>query len=255
MKKTESNGLTSLISMLSILFAFVAVCVICVAILVRVGVMNVDWLAPASFTEENPSPTMPSESGISGEISELTLDETSFRRVLSELPFFDNFYAKIYATYIGSGPDGIFKIESYDVYRSGDKYKIITYDNHMTKIKTLVCDGEQVMIKNETSGSEMIYPVSDEFDFYSEAPMPDFSIFKNENYVIDRYFISGEEYVFVCTFPDMRITDEVRVSAETGAVTSFKSSMDGKQFYNYELYSFDTDRTFADGEFLIPTSE
>lgn len=251
MKKTESNGLTSLVSMLSILFAFVAVCVICVAVLVRVGVMNVDWLAPASTTDEKQTPTTPSESGISGELGELTLDETSIRRVLSELPFFDNFYAKIYATYIGSGPDGIFKIESYDVYKSGGKYKIITYDNHMSKIKTEICDGTRVLIRDETNGSERLFPVGDEFSFYSVAPMPDFSAFKTERYDIDRYFISGDEYVFVCSFPDMKITDEVRVNALTGAVTSFKSTMNGRQFYTYELFTFDTDRTFDAGEFSV----
>lgn len=252
MKKTESNGLTSLISMLSILFAFVLVCVICVSVLVRLGVMNVDWLAPSSSSDDKPSPTAQSEREISGEMSEVILDETSIRRVLSELPFYDRFYAKIYATYIGSdGPGGIFKIESYDVYRDGGKYKIITYNNHMAKIRTLICDGENVLIRDETSGTGRTFPVSDGFTFYSDAPMPDFSVFKNERYVIDRYYISGNEYVFVCTFPDMNITDEVRVSVDTGAVTMFKSTIGGRQFYSYELFTFDTNRTFDAGEFSI----
>lgn len=252
MKKTEPNGLTSLISMLSILFAFVLVCVICVAVLVRVGVMNVDWLAPASSDDEKPSPTAQSEREMSGDINEIVLDETSIRRVLSELPFYDNFYAKIYATYIGSdGPGGIFKIESYDVYRDGGKYKIITYNNHMAKIRTLICDGENVLIKDETSGISRTFSVSDGFSFYSEAPMPDFSVFKNERYDIDRYFISGDEYVFVCTFPDMNITDEVRVSVVTGAVTVFKSTIDGRQFYSYELFTFEQNRVFSADEFMI----
>lgn len=252
MKKTESNGFTSLISMLSILLAFVVVCVICVAVLVRLGVMNVDWLAPVSSSDDKPSQTLPSEREMSGEISEIVLDETSVRRVLSELPFYDNFYAKIYATYIGSdGPGGIFKIESYDVYRDGAKYKIITYNNHMQKIRTLICDGENVLIKDETTGDSRAFPVSDGFTFYSEAPMPDFSVFKNGRYDVDRYFISGDEYVFICTFPDMKITDEVRVSIETGAVTLFKSTIDGRQFYNYELFTFDQGRAFDASEFAI----
>ena len=252
MKKTESNGLTSLISMLSILFAFVLVCVICVAVLVRLGVMNVDWLTPVSSSDGKPTPTMQNESGVSGNVSEVVLDETSIRRVLSELPFYDDFYAKIYATYIGSdGPNGIFKIESYDVYRDGGKYKIITYDNHMEKVRTLICDGENVLIRDETSGAVRTFPVSDGSTFYSEAPMPDFSVFKNERYDIDRYFISGDEYVFVCTFPDMNITDEVRVSIGTGAVTMFKSTIGGRQFYSYELFTFEPNRAFDAGEFSI----
>lgn len=246
MKKTESNGFTSLISMLSILFAFVAVCVICVVILVNVGVMNVDWLAPASSSDDKPSTAAPDESGFSGYFGEVTLDESSIRFVLDKLPFFDNFHAKIYATYIGSGDsDMIFKIESYDVYRDGEKYKIITYDNHMSGTRTLVCDGKNVMIEDFVTNTVGSFPVSDGFDFYSEAPMPDFSIFKSGKYSVDRYFISGDEYVITCTFPDMNITDEVRVSAETGAVTSFKSSIDGRQFYEYTLYTFEKDITFG----------
>ena len=251
MKKTESTGFTSLVSMLSILFAFVIVCALCVTLLVSLGVMNVDWLAPTRATEGQKTPSSPSGIGVSGELGGVTLDETTVRRVLSELPFFDNFYAKIYATYIGSGPDGIFKTEAYDVYRSGDKYKIITYDSHMNKTRTLICDGVQVLIKNETNGTSNTFPVGDEFSFSAEAPIPDFSVFKTEKYEIERYYLANDEYIFVCTFSEMKITDEVRISVDTGAVTMFKSLQDGREFYDYTLFEFDTDHVFAAGEFDI----
>lgn len=249
MKKTESTGFTSLVSMLSILFAFVIVCALCVTLLVRLGVMNIDWLSPASSTGEPLTPTAQSESGVSGEIGEVTLDETSVRRVLSELPFFDNFYAKIYATYIGSGPDGIFRTEAYDVYRSGDKYKIVSYDN--SSRKTIVCDGKQVMIRDEIEGIENVFPVTDDYSFSAQSPIPDFSIFKSGRYEVDKYYISGSDYVFYCTFSDLGITDEVRVSADSGIVTLFRSNKDGKLFYDYSLFTFETDRTFDEGEFSI----
>lgn len=251
MKKTESTGFTSLVSMLSILFAFVIVCALCVTLLVKLGVMNVDWLTPARATEGQKSQTTPSDGGVSGELGEITLDETTVRRVLSELPFFDTFYAKIYATYIGNGPDGIFKTEAYDVYRRGDKYKIVTYDSHMNKIRTLICDGKQVLVKDETNGDASTFPVSDAFSFAAEAPIPDFSIFKTKKYEVEKYYLAGEEYVFVCTLTEMNITDEVRVAAETGVVTMFKSSQNGREFYDYTLYTFDTDYSFAVGEFDI----
>ena len=49
----------------------------------------------------------------------------------------------------------------------------------------------------------------------------------------------------------MKITDEVRISVDTGAVTMFKSLQDGREFYDYTLFEFDTDHVFAADEFDI----
>lgn len=252
MKTREHSGAKPLISVLSIFLAFVLVCAAVIAVLVGAGVMNVDWIRGGKSPESGTSETS-DNAGLSGEFHEITLEDGGMSVVLRELPFYDNFYVKIYATYVGNygidGTGGKYKLEAYDVYRSGDKYKILTYNNNMKLVKTLVCDGEKVVIRDETTSESAEYSASGAYSFSSVAPIPDFSVFESGKYEISSYELSDGEYILKCGLPDMKTADEIHISADTGIVTFFRTEYEGRQYYDYFVSTFDTGYVFSASDF------
>ena len=253
MNKNKTGGVLSLLSVLSILAAFVVVCTVVIAILVSAGVMNVSWIGAENSDRSG-------ESEKAGEMIIRTSEETeindvAMRAILSDIPFSDTFYARFFTTYIGrygvDGVGGIFKIEAYDVYRSGDKYKIITYNNFMQPQKTVVCDGDRVRITDETSGTYADYDMSDTFTFALVSPMPDFSVFETGEYEITDVSYSEGEYEIVCRHTQANTTDTVRISEETGTLTYFKTDFNGERMSEYTLFNYDTSYVFSASDFKI----
>ena len=253
MSKDKNSGALSLISVLSILAALIAVCAVVIGILVSTGVMNVSWL------KVDPSTRSSSSSG-EGDVvirgyEEAGLDEAAVRSVLGNVPFSDTFYSRFFTTYIGrygvEGVGGIFKIEAYDVYRSKDKYKIITYNNFMQPQRTVVCDGERVRVSDEVTGNYADYELSDAFSFSAVCPMPDFSVFLTGKYEITDFYIVDGEYNITCRHTDADTTDEVHISSDSGALTYFRTDFGGQRMSEYTLFNYDTSYEFADDEFNV----
>ena len=255
MKKIEKSSVLSLVSMLSIFFAFILVCVLCIFCLSRLDVIDIDWLFGTDDQEFSPNITSSSGNGVFGDRSELTLNENDLRRILSEVPFVDNYSMRIYATYIGSygvdGKGGNYKIEAYDVYKSGEKYKIQTYNYRMQPIKTVVCDGVSVSLYDIETDIEKLFPVSEYLSFSLQSPMPDFSVFQTEKYRIKSCELDGGEYAFVCEFYDMGIVDNIRIDAKSGVVTYFTSVIGGKTIFEYTVNKFEMGVEFSPEEFAI----
>lgn len=253
MSKEKNGGVLSLLSVLSILAAFIAVCFVVIWILVSAGVMNVSWIS-AERTQK-PEQSENGEGMIIRGVTDTELDENSMRAVLSNIPFSDRFYSRFFTTYFGrygeDGVGGIFKIEAYDVYRSADKYKIITYNNFMQPQKTVVCNGERVRVTDETSGTYSDFEISDEFSFAALSPMPDFSVFKTGKYEVTEFYFEDGEYHITCRHTEADMVDVIRINAETGVLTYFKTEFGGDRMSEYTLFNYDTDYKFADSEFTI----
>lgn len=250
--KNEHSGLKSLLSVLSILVAFALVCGGVIYVLIRTGAMNVGESGETEAIEPT-SPSHTKDSSVT-ELHGIEFGKDELYTVLSDIPFYDRFYARIYMTYIGrygvGGEGAIFKMENYDVYKNGDKYKIVTYNSNMSPQKYVICDGESVSVVNEKN-EQKIYPVSDAFTFVNQSPMPDFSIFQTERYEITEYSLSDGEYTISCYFPDMGITDELRITEDGGVVTYFRSVFGGKTFVEFSLFDFNSDYPFAADEFSV----
>lgn len=255
MKKIEKSSVLSLVSMLSIFFAFILVCVLCIFCLSRLDVIDIDWVFGTGDQDTSPNLPMSSGDGVFGDRTELTLNENDLRSILSDVPFIDNYSMRIYATYIGSygvdGKGGNYKIEAYDVFKSGEKYKIQTYNYRMQPIRTVVCDGVNVSLYDIETNTESLFPASEHLSFSLQAPMPDFSVFQTEKYRIKSFELDGGEYAFVCEFYDMGIVDNIRIDAETGIVTYFTSVIGGKTIFEYTVNKFESDVEFSPEEFAI----
>ncbi|MBQ0124770.1 MAG: hypothetical protein KBS59_00415 [Clostridiales bacterium] len=259
-KDTKHTGIKSLLSMLSIILVFAAVCALCIFLLNKAGVINVDWLrsTEAEETTAKTGPDIPLGEGHNGTYSEIVLDDTELRAILDSVPFYDTFYFRVYVTYVGkygfSGVGANYKVEVYDIYKDGEKYKIITYNDRMRTLSQITCDGESVELYDYETKSRKLYPVSEDFTFGAQAPLPDFAIFTKEEYDVLGYYGADDEYVITCRFDKMNLTDEIHVDGESGLVTYFKSIydyLDGKYSIEYSLSEFAVG-TGASGHIYTP---
>ena len=254
--KNEHTGLKSLLSVLSILIVFGLVCGGIIYTLVKTGAMN--FGGEQGSTTSSSAASSKRDDEMLTDVKELGFGKSELQTVLLQTPFSDTYYARIYTTYVGrygvEGTGANFKIEIYDIYKSAEKYKIITYNSGMTPQKYVICDGENVAVL-DGEGVGKTYPVSETFSFVYQSPMPDFSIFETEKYEITSYSLSDGEYTVYCKFPDMGITDEIHIDEETGVVNYFRSAFGGKTFVEYSLFDFDREYPFSEDEFIVPTAE
>lgn len=254
MKKAKINGAKAMLSMLSLFLAFVVMCVLCLSLLSRLGFIDFSPSNDDDDPKHSSSIGDPQNSGVDGDYNEITLDENDIRNILSDIPFYDSFYAKIYTTYIGSygvdGKGGNFKIEAYEVYRLGEKYVIKTYNSMMQLVKTVVCDGERVKITDHITLGESIFDAGELFTFENQAPLPDFSISSIGKYdIVDVEHVDGE-YIIKCSMTDMNVDDEVHIDENSGIITYFCSSSNGKTRIEYTLNTFSNDQKFDDSMFF-----
>ncbi len=260
MNKKERTGLETFASMLTIFLAFVIVCAGSVYLLIGIGVMNVDWLYETSDEASGPSSVI-AGNGVFGDYSEMGFDESDVAAVLTELPFYDNYFIQSYAAYFGRNSSestgGNIKMEAYDIYKSGDKYKIITYDSRFRVIGEVICDGEKVYVSDVEAGVYDIYPISESLSFSLIAPIPDFSVFKTGKYDVTDYSMSDDktEYVIKCYMSDMKMTDEIHIGIDTGVISHFASTVGGVIVYDYSIGEYIGDYDFSPTAFDIPTSE
>lgn len=254
MKKAKINGAMTMLSMLSLFLAFAVLCVLCLSLLERFGFIDFGG-TPNDDPKQSSSVGEPQKDGIDGGYSEISLDEGDIEKILSDIPFYDSFYAKIYTTYIGSyginGKGGNFKIEAYDVYRDGEKYVIKTYNIMMKLVETIVCDGERVKITDHVTRSESVFDVGELFTFEAQAPIPDFSIFSLGRYDIVDFDLVDGNYVIKCVMSDMNVTDEIHISKDDGMVMYLKSEFGGKTAVEYTLNVFSVDQNFDNDMFVI----
>ncbi|MBO4353787.1 MAG: hypothetical protein J5860_02480 [Clostridia bacterium] len=261
MSKREYVGLKTFASMLTIVLVFAAVCGASILLLVKAGVMNVDWMNETSEEQQSSRSTINADDGIFGTYSEIGFDEDGMAAVLTDLPFCDGYFIQSYLAYFGEydNPEvgGSLTMAAYDIYKSGDKYKIITYDSMLKVIGKTICNGKSVYVYDEASGKDAVYPLSDELSFEAVSPVPDFSAFATGNYKITGFTLSDDksEYTVKCYLSDTGRSDEIHIKADTGIINHFMSSKGDAVVYDYSIGEFVTDYSFSKTEFDLPKAK
>ena len=258
MSKKEYVGLKTFASMLTIVLVFAAVCGVGILLLVRAGVMNVDWMNETSEEPQSSRATINADDGIFGTYSEIGFAEEDIVAVMKDLPFCDGYFLRSYVAYFEDyekpGTEGSLKMEAYDIYKSGDKYKIIMYDSMLKVVGKTICDGKNVYVYDEENGSEAVYAISDERSFKAVSPVPDFAELGNGSYKMTDFTLSDDksEYVVKCYMSGADRTDEIHIAADTGVIGHFTSSKNGAIVYDYSIGEFITGYSFAKTEFDLP---
>jgi|GEM_PF-1364712 len=261
MKTGERTGLKTIASMLTIFVGFVIVCAAAILLLVGIGVMNVDWMREADDDDQWQSAVIAAEDGVFGSYREIGFDKNDFASVLDVLPFGDGYFIQCFAAYFDRSGDEIadvnVTVEAYDIYKSGDKYKIITYDSRLNITGEVICDGENVYVSDAVGGTVDTYPLTEAHSFDAMSPMPDFSALKTGKYEITDFSLSaaGDEYIIKCYMSDTNMTDDIHVDFDTGVISHFVSTVDGVTVYDYSIGEYVGNYAFPSNEFIIPISK
>lgn len=240
-KKPKFFSLKPVLSVISLILAFAVVCGGVLLILNQTGVINLRWARTEQQKQQQSTGFIDSGTH-SGKYYEINLDDESIRNILENIPFYETFFLRSYVTYVGQygikGEGSNIRIEAYDVYKWENRYKVITYNSTMTKTDTVICDGEKVRVIDETLNLQKDYPVTDDFAFNLQSPIPDFSVFRTEKYEILSAGVENGEYIITCRMSELGMTDEIHINMNNGFVTYFKTvpnSMNGRLSYEYSI--------------------
>lgn len=247
-EKSARNELLSLLSILSIVAVFAAVCALCLFLMSRAGVLELPWFLAreSAETTQTKAPdaleNLFEEKNINENYTPIKADEETLEKIICSLPTFDSYFIRCSVIYIS---DDRQMTEMYNVWRNGDKYRIVISDEFYSEKETIFCDGEKITIK-DADESERTIPVSGYTSFERFSPLPDFSLLKDESSGIIYTNDDETEYEVICDFPSVSAVSDIRISMVTGMILSVKTYCKNKPTVIFELISCEKNITDAD---------
>lgn len=174
-EKTARNEILSLISILSIVLVFAAVCGSILALLLQVGALQLPgFLTKETVEEIEKTPTdnilslLHKENSSKKEL--YTPEENS--DVIKELIVGIVSTEKIYMRLSRVKIDGEKSSEDiFDVWRLGEKFRVVEYDVSGTQKYDIVCDGKNVIMINSDGDEYTLQSMG----YYDVSPMPELS--------------------------------------------------------------------------------
>ncbi|MCQ2770870.1 MAG: hypothetical protein MJ236_03625 [Clostridia bacterium] len=259
--KKDASGIKSLLSVISILVAFLFVCFAVITVLISTGVMNIDWILGKRTNGNDTPPGNPPTTLITDE-DLVNLDEAKIRQVLSEIPFYETFYARVVSNYVGnfnsSGDETYLRYDMYDVFKWKNKYKIVKYNRFQEVISTEICDGIHIMVEDSVADDVNYFSKGEQDTFMLHSPIPDFSIFKTEEYKIISYKIEDDVLIVVCQMDNMKLEDTISINMKDGMILGFDTVSDfgnGSYSYSYSVGNYtigsNNGQKYTDSDFQI----
>lgn len=153
------------------------------------------------------------------------------------------------------------------IWRSGDRYRLESFDSDGALQRVAICDGEKVMVTEYSSRTESVsgvFPISEEFSFENQAGMPDLTpVYRQwengEDSQTDLVDLSAalartaESNVYYLTYgyKDSSVTENVYLSLEYGLVVNAQSYDEGEKIYQLTTTSLEPSLDGFDPEQLF----
>lgn len=241
-----NNGSLTLLSIISLILVFVFVCLIVLSIIYKAGIIDSSFFLRAEETTQGSFYPSADEENVEPGYTALDSEE-NFKKLLASFPYYDDFYAEFYVTYVY---EALYNVEFYRIYKNGGRYRIETYDMQNNLAELILCDGTRVSVTNK-EGHTASYPVSDDFTIAKQAALPSFLFYENGEYTLIEYTEEGGICTVTCEYPSLGTTDVVSIDMETGIMKSSITSLGGKVIMFYDIMDFETECVFGEDVFIV----
>ena len=178
--KTAKNEIFSLLSILSIVLVFAAICGSVLAILLQFGAIGLpDFLSNETpvnggeHKEDDVISALHKRNGSGKELYVPEADGEALKNLIVDTVSSNNIYMRLNCVKI-SDDDSSTAI--YDIWRSGEKFRIAEYDTDGAQKYDVIYNGE-TLVRIDSDGEERNF---DEADYYDISPIPDVSSVLNE---------------------------------------------------------------------------
>lgn len=244
-KLLVNNGSLTLLSIISLILVFAIVCLAVLSVIYKTGFTAIPFVSRTAESTQSALP--PSADGDNREPEyEAINSEETIKKLLASFPYYDDFYAEFYVTYIYES----YNVEFYRIYKQGERYRIEIYDMQHNLSELIVCDGMGVAVRNK-EGFVKSYPVSEEFTLANQTPLPSFLFYKSEVYTLSEYIEEDGVCTIECEYPVLGTKDIVTIDMETGIMKSSLMYLGEKVIMFYDMMEFETDFTFDDSLFIF----
>jgi len=268
----RENRLT-ILSVASLILFVLALLVVGMVMMYRTGLITLpEWL---SGGDDRPMEVLPGDEGMIDEALRnpenrldvaVTWDMTAeeVRRQLLAFPPLSEYTAENRVTVYGGHMQNTVTNK---IWRSGEKYRLESYDSDGTLQRVVISDGSSVLVTEYSSRTESVsgtFPVSQEFSLENQAGMPDLApVYRQwenageESSLTDLSVAlarTAESNVYYLTYgyEDSPVTEEIFLSLEYGMVVNARSYDDGETIYQLvttslepSLEGFDPEQLFA----------
>lgn len=241
-KNVKSNEALSLLSILSLVLAFIVICLACLFVLFKLGAFELPWFISNDGGKPPVTPhggdtleNLFDEKSIDRNYTAVTADENTLEMLIMSLPADDSYFLRCSVMYVS---DETSLTEIYNVWRFGDKYKIVACDETLAVKTTTVCDGITVTVTDDRD-VRTSYPVSEYFPFSRISPLPDFSFIGEEGCAVIYTNDDGREYEVICEFTPASSVSDIKISMSTGMIASVKTYCESKPTLLFEMLLFD----------------
>ncbi len=240
-----NNGSLTLLSIISIILVFAIVCFSVLSVIYKTGIIEIPYLSQTADSTQNT--LSPSYEADNREPDYEAIDhESNIKTLLASFPYYDDFYAEFYITYIYES----YNVEFCRIYKQNEKYRIEIYDMQNDLSSLVVCDGYAVSVQNEDGVSER-YLISEEFDFEAQAPLPSFLFYKTGEYVLKSYTEEKGVCTVECEYPLLGTKDIITIDTETGLMKNYLMYLGDKVIMFYDIMEFDIDVAFDEETFTL----
>ena len=251
MKRITNKTVLTVLSLVSVLVFFFATCFFALWGLLRLDVFSmpgetVAYRPPAEGDDMSlPVHTLTEDHSI----SELGADV--LENLWGNMPFSDSYYVKV--SVVSQENNYYFLSESgtYEIWRYGDRFHINHYDTKGKIMRNITCDGKRIQIKNYDSASAEYVQLSNEYNFDTFSPIPDFSDMKNRNYRIISYHEENGILTAYYEYDEGFFFDKIEVDMQTGLVVNYLRRYYGDPRYQLTVENFDFDFVFEDYMFAL----
>ncbi len=252
-KRTLPKSILTMLSVLSVLFGFAALCLGNLFLLDSLGVITLP-LDPAGDQTPAFSGDAADDLGVFDcapqAVQRAPITGSASDALLSKLPFVDRFYLSVRVT--SADKDSPYAGGSYEIWRSGEKYRIHRYDAAGGGIvTTTICDGQRVQIMDYTTTSITYAALDEAHSFEKMAPLPDFSALLSDAHSFTSYEETADSVYLTVSYSALLVSDHVLFEKASGIVTDYRR-LDGEELLlAISVEMVDTEYAMADYIFAL----
>ncbi len=241
-----NNGSLTLLSIISLILVFAIVCFAALSLIYKAGIIDPSFFLRAEETTQGVFYPSADEENVEPGYAAIDSEE-NFKKLLSSFPYYDDFYTEFYVTYVY---ESLYNVEFYRIYKSGERYRIETYDMQNNLAQLTLCDGTRAYVTNG-EGHTASYPVSADFTLANQAALPSFLFYESGEYALIEYTEETGICTVTCEYPSLGTSDVVSIDMKTGIMKSSITSLDGKVIMFYDIMDFETECVFEEGVFVL----
>ena len=168
--------------------------------------------------------------------------------LLESFPLTDAYYLHIYVIdYV----NGIPQSEIYELWRYGEKYRLNRYNETYEVQSMITCDGECVQVVDYIEVSVKYYLKGEEYALKNVSPLPDFKKLLAKEHTIGSYAEEDGFCLVLYEYPDLHMTDEIKIGKSDGLLYSYINRINGKNVWEVRILGADTSFSFDDDMFRI----